>query len=455
MNDSQPSKSKRRWYRFSLRTLLVVILLLCVLLGWFALKMRQAERQRRAVEAIRKAGGTVLYDYQFHEESGTSTGVRESPVPTWLRELMGEDFFASVAAVGFHDPESSASDTRPTTVDDPDAVLEHVAGLTGVVCLWLDANQVTDAGMEHLRGLTRLRYLDLSYTQVTDAGLENLNGLTQLYRLELNGTQVTDAGLEHFKGLTELGLLQLHGTDVTEEGSEELRKALPDCHISWVEEAGPPPSARPDSPVVKAWENAGFLFGWMCRIEYGFRFMQLREDVREDDMPGFFQEAGLPIKSLQGLPPPSVPFGVSYMNVTDAELKELTQLKQLRSLFLLGAQVTNAGLKELAGLTELRWLELSDAAHVTDEGLKELARLKQLQTLDLMGVQVTDAGLKELAGLTQLESLNLSDTQVTDAGLKELAELTQLQELALIDSLVTDEGVKNLQQALPDCEIHH
>lgn len=323
MNASQPPKPKRRWYRFSLRTLLVVILLLSVLLGWFALKLRQAERQRRAVEAIRKAGGTVFYDYQFHEESGTTTGVRESPVPAWLRELIGEDFFASVAGVGFHDPEWSASDSRPTTVDDADAVLEHVAGLTGVVCLRLYANQVTDVGMEHLRGLTRLRYLDLSYTQVTDAGLE------------------------HLKGLTELGLLQLHGTDVTEEGSEELRKALPDCHISWVEEGGPPPSARPDSPVVKAWEKAGFLSGWMCRTEYGFRFMQLREDACEDDMPGFGVEYRLPIKSVQGLPQPSVPFGAYFWNVADAGLKALAGMTQLKNLILSDTEVTEAGVKEL------------------------------------------------------------------------------------------------------------
>jgi len=316
MNDSDLPKAKRRWYRFSLRALLIVVLLLSVLPGWFALKLRQAERQRQAVEAIRKAGGTVLYDYQFHEESGMATGVQESPVPAWLRELMGKDFFASVAAVGFHDPEVSTLNSRPTTVDDADAVLEQVAGLTRVIRLELSANQVTDIGMEQLRGLTRLKYLDLSYTQITDVGSKNLKGLTQLDFLELNGTQVTDAGLEHLKGLKELGFLHLHGTRVTEEGSEELRKALPDCHVDWAEKAGPPPSAKPDYAVVEAWEKAGFQFGWMYRSEYGFGFMPLWADPpREDDMPGFsFQEGGLPIKSLQGLPQPSAPFGVFCVN---------------------------------------------------------------------------------------------------------------------------------------------
>jgi len=34
-----------------------VIVLLSLPMGWFGWKMREAERQKRAVEAIRKAGG--------------------------------------------------------------------------------------------------------------------------------------------------------------------------------------------------------------------------------------------------------------------------------------------------------------------------------------------------------------------------------------------------------------
>ncbi len=57
---------------------------------------------------------------------------------------------------------------------------------------------------------------------------------------------------------------------------------------------------------------------------------------------------------------------------------------------------------------------------VTDADLKGLAGLTQLRALDLQGTQVTDAGLKELAGLKQLQSLALYGTKVTDAGVREL-----------------------------------
>jgi len=65
MNDSANPKFKRHWLQFSLRTLLVFMLLLSLPLGWFAMKMQRASRQREAVEAILKVGGTAWYDCQY------------------------------------------------------------------------------------------------------------------------------------------------------------------------------------------------------------------------------------------------------------------------------------------------------------------------------------------------------------------------------------------------------
>src|SRR5437867_4478203 len=54
---------------------------------------------------------------------------------------------------------------------------------------------------------------------------------------------------------------------------------------------------------------------------------------------------------------------------------------------------------------------------VTDADLKELKEFKQLTTLILQLTQVTGAGLKDLKELKQLKELHLGSTQVTDAGL--------------------------------------
>ncbi len=76
---------------------------------------------------------------------------------------------------------------------------------------------------------------------------------------------------------------------------------------------------------------------------------------------------------------------------------------------------TDAALRGLAGLKNLRRLDLHETK-VSDAGLKELVDLKNLHFLDLRGTKVTDAGLKELAELKKLEILVLYGTQLTDAG---------------------------------------
>ena len=80
--------------------------------------------------------------------------------------------------------------------------------------------------------------------------------------------------------------------------------------------------------------------------------------------------------------------------VTDAVLKDLKELKQLRELSLNG-EVTGAGLKDLKELKELRKLSLN-GTKVTEAWLKDLKELKQLRTLWLANTEVTDAVLKDL-----------------------------------------------------------
>ena len=150
-------------FQFSIRTLLALPLVVAVLCGWLATEMKQARKQREAAEELRKAGGDVLYSYQL-DPSGTQTPSAIPPEPSWLRALLGDDFFANV----------------------PCAAFDELSG---------------DAGLEHLRPFTHLQVLYLNNTKVTDAGLENLKGLRQLEGLNLQLTKIGDAGLEHIMGL--------------------------------------------------------------------------------------------------------------------------------------------------------------------------------------------------------------------------------------------------------------
>ena len=73
-----------------------------------------------------------------------------------------------------------------------------------------------------------------------------------------------------------------------------------------------------------------------------------------------------------------------------------------------------------ADLAKVTLLSLDDGPKITDADLKELAKLQQLKVLNLGDTEITDAGLKEVAKLQQLTYLNLESTKVTKAGVAEL-----------------------------------
>jgi len=203
---------------------MAVVVLLGVGLGWFGWKLREAERQRRAVEAIEEAGGVVFYDYEF-DRYGNFLPSQEPPIPTWLRELVSEDCFSEVVVVTFVEP------AKASKVGD--MVFEDLKVLKELGVLGLDDTHVTDAGLKDIRILKELGTLGLDDTHITDVGLENLEGLTNLEYLDLTGTQVSDEGLQHLKGLAKLEHLDLSDTHVTPQGIKELQEALPNCLIDW------------------------------------------------------------------------------------------------------------------------------------------------------------------------------------------------------------------------------
>ncbi len=214
MSSGAVSRPWRRYLRFSVRGLIVLVLVVGAGLGWI---VRQAHIQRDAVAAIKNAGGSVKYSW----EQGNKFPRRGGPwAPSWLVDLIGVDFFDHVFDVNL------SGSSRPA-----DTTLAEVGRLNQLQRLWLNDASVTDAGLVHLTGLTNLSTLGLGGAQVTDAGLAHLKGLTNLSRLGLNGTQVTDAGLAHLKGLTKLSVLMLDGTQVTDAGISELTRALPSLNI--------------------------------------------------------------------------------------------------------------------------------------------------------------------------------------------------------------------------------
>ena len=213
MSDTVPEpKPKRCWYQYSLRTLLLFMVLCAFACSWFAVKMQQARRQREAVKAIEEASGIVVYDYELNRPP---VGSPQPPGPAWMRKLLGVDFFAAAELAYLRS----------------DASQEHLKDLPKLKTISLWETQVTDASLKNLIGLSNLGNVVFPPEQITDAGLVHLKGLTNLHRLDLSKSQITDAGLQHLKGWTNLEDLHIDRTQVTAAAAEELQRALPNCKI--------------------------------------------------------------------------------------------------------------------------------------------------------------------------------------------------------------------------------
>ncbi len=213
-------KIRLRWrFQYSLRTLLLVVLLASIGMSWVAVKMQKSRRQRQVVEAIQRLHGNVLYQYQVDLHGDAIPGAK-LPVPSWARHLLGEDFFQEVVGVEF-----SGFDVLDASC------LADVKTMTQLQVLSLGWTSVTDADLKGINALRRLQKLELNSTAITDAGLKELTGLTELWCLRLDSTRVTDDGLEHLKVLSGLRQLFLDKTKVTVDGERKLKQALPRCHI--------------------------------------------------------------------------------------------------------------------------------------------------------------------------------------------------------------------------------
>ncbi|MGA2033983.1 MAG: hypothetical protein ABSG68_17180, partial [Thermoguttaceae bacterium] len=361
------AKPRRRWFQYSLRSLMVFVTVTCIALGWFTARMRRARTQREAVATIEAEGGRVLYeyDYRVHEKNAGRTWSEYSaelghpPTPKWLRDLLGDDFFATVASVR----DLRADDARLEELARCFPDLERLfVSLAPGPCTPLSAGsgtppgretqiapkgRISGAGLRHLWGLPGLKTFgiqpDEAEVGIEDQALRNIEGLTHLESFFFFGP-VADPELEHVSKLRNLRVLQI------------------------------------------AWVEAPFSLAHLPDLT----------DLRE--------------------------LYLENVRLTDAAFGKIAQLPRLRTLALTNTPMNDARIEHLTALRELRQLSLSGYGRVTRAGLERLCALAGLQELDLYGTSVRefqDDDVMCLGNLRELRVLVLPDS-VTAAGIAAL-----------------------------------
>jgi hypothetical protein len=336
----------RRWYQFSLRSLLVFTLIFAVTVGWLGSKIGQKRCERQAVEAILKAGGQVWFDRESRRDRPTIPN--EASGPRWIRWALGDNFFSEVRQVGlcFDDDETLAQlealrDIEFLTVADggkiTSAGVAHINALPHLRSLKLTATSVTDQWLDHLKGLPNLRILILDRTNIDDKSIGRITELIQLEELFLHTASVTDKGLKNFERMTRLRKLGFRKAAITGAGLTHLRG--------------------------------------LTELEDLFLM-----DTNVDDA-GLASLAGM--SGLRRL-------CLSGTKVTDTGLANLRQMSRLESLDLALTQVTDAGLANLGDLKQLEDLRVSGTS-VTADAVEELR--KSLPKLGMFPLAIPTSGL--------------------------------------------------------------
>jgi hypothetical protein len=120
---------------------------------WLGFFNTPAERQRKAVEAIRGQGGCVEYDYEWGQPISKYVPPRTPPGPEWLRNLIGIDYLATVVFV------SNGNADHISLSAFPD--LPHVTRVL-IDC------RLIDGGWEPLERMTQIQDLRLLGPNITE-----------------------------------------------------------------------------------------------------------------------------------------------------------------------------------------------------------------------------------------------------------------------------------------------
>ncbi len=352
-----------------------------------------------------------------------------------LKQLKPDDIYSLILS-----PKWSSGGRKPSNNCMP-----YIAHLTGLNTLNLDGANITIRGLEYLTELKSLERLK-SPAGLGDSGMIAVGKLRPLKVLYIGeNNSVTNEGLEQLLNLRSLELLVLRSVRMTDEGLKVL-SGLPSLNhlildgnftnnaILYLKDI---PSLRTLKIDTQRFNDRG--------MENISSLTQL-ENFNAHWIEGITDRGAAYLKNMPSLKS----LDIGHAKLTDRAMRDLNQIHTLEYLRLPNYGLTDAGLKHVTELQNLRniWVGCSSLSPLTDESLYSVSQLKNLEVLSIGGAGLTDGGMKHVAKLTNLKRLSLFySKQLTDKGLAELAELESLTEFSLgSGTKVSVSGLKSLNR---------
>ncbi len=207
---------KLRRFRFSVRALLILSLLVAFLFAIYAYNKQAAARQVAIVKQLRAAGGSVI-KYEWEHDVNWNPG--KQTYSQWIERLFSPDELYAVNTLFLESNEH------------PDDLIELASGLRRLRMLKLPGCKVTASSLQPLVGLRHLEWLDLFMTNADDQCVNTVSKLKSLRILDLRNTKVTDDCVDGIISLPNLSQLLIVDTALSDTCIERLRISLPNCKL--------------------------------------------------------------------------------------------------------------------------------------------------------------------------------------------------------------------------------
>jgi Leucine Rich repeat len=366
------SRDPRRFFRFGLRSLLLLVAFAAVLAGLYRQLVVPYQEQQRFLALAAECGAVVTI-----QSAGSTDSLLWTPDGKFgLVDRIVEVDFSGVGWRYFQNGTPIETIVEPYAGPGPpdfetlmDLIRNTVKPSSGFGTA-AEALSAERSCMSHLASLADLRRLSLSYTSVKDDDLDQLRGLKHLEQLDLRATAVTTSGLRHLAALPNLRNLGLSASNVTDEGLDCLNQ--------------------------------------LARLE------------TLDLTSTHVTEAGLAAIRLPAL-------RRLYVRCSDATAVTLRDLPELKHLDL-ACSITRA--IHVVNCPVLRSLNLK-GTEVDDAGLANLAKLGSLKRLGLSPSRVTGKGLEHLRDLA-LEEICLDPATIGPTAIESLRKMTSLRIVHLV-----------------------
>ncbi len=361
-----------------------------------------------------------------------------------LTRLAPDDIYSlSVSGTGLSAEASEERGFLPKArTNAGDAIMPHIAHLTGLKSLDLHTTEVTGSGLRHIVRMKALESLTLP-RKVNDGGMVYVAKLTGLKRLYFKENNVTNKGLAKLAELSELEELELGGKRMSDEGLIHLKK-LP--RLQYLMLWG---NTFTDAGMVHVREIRSL------RIFWPFRMSTIGDE-------GLGHLSSLP--NIERL-------NLCYNDkITDVGMAHVARMSSLRQLAIRQTRISDVGAEHLQRLKNLDLLELPDGisrpamadllatkprlrvlwcgsssnSTYGDEVLEQVGKMADIEKLSVSGISMTDAGVAGLTRCTRLKDVSLFSCPITSKGLAELGKIASLERLYLHDAKLTTSGLRQL-----------